>query len=94
MIWIAKFNLDKFVRGECAAAAEKLLQGVGEKSLDDRVTDIKEEVHQSQQPSSIKHPLKDTYSVSSSPSHSFTLYVFLTLFLKHSGSMERDKLWP
>lgn len=28
--------------GECAAAGAKLLQGVGEKILDDHVTDIKE----------------------------------------------------
>lgn len=42
MIWTAKFNLDEFVSGVCVAAGAKLLQGVGEKILDDRVTDIKE----------------------------------------------------
>lgn len=42
MIWTAKFNLDEFVRGKRAAAGAKLLQGAGEKILDDRVTDIKE----------------------------------------------------
>ncbi|KAF3851118.1 hypothetical protein F7725_012890 [Dissostichus mawsoni] len=36
MIWTAKFNLDEFVRGKRVAACAKLLQGVGEKILDDR----------------------------------------------------------
>lgn len=42
MIWIAKFNLDEFSEVGRMAAGAKLLQGVREKILDDRVTDIKE----------------------------------------------------
>lgn len=79
---------------ECSGASAKCTAGgPGEKILDDHVTDIKEQVHQSQQPATIKLPLKDIYSNPSSPSHSFTLYVFLTLFMKLSGSAESDKLW-
>lgn len=88
MIWTAKFNLDKFVRW-----GAKLQQGIWEKILDDHVTDFKERILQSPQPSSIKHPQKDRHRLSLPLPHTHLLSMASSLCCWNTGSFERYILW-